>query len=298
MTDSRRIDRRALTLIELLVVIAILGVLMGILLPAVQKVRTAALTAKCQNNLRNLGLACHTFYASHDYFPRNTVRPRGETPINGEPGGNLYEWKSGSFESWIRQILPFIESKGSRAQDAIPVLGCPLDPRGVNYTIPTYGFTWYVGVTANKDKPNSGILVDDSDLPGKLLVNLVSIADGTSNTVLMTERPPPFDGKWGWWDSSCCAVDTISPARGFRDRYSNGMNGNCPDIAVYQLGDFRDDCFFNGIWSLHHGGSHFCMGDGSVRRIAYAAGNRQAGNLTVVEALATRNGGELVADGY
>ncbi len=291
-------QRSAMTLIELLVVIAIMAVLMGILLPAVQKVRMAALNLKCQNNVKNIALACHTFYSSYDYFPRNTVRPRGVTPINGEPAGSLNKWDSGSTESWIRQITPYIEAKASRTQDAIPIIGCPADPRGVNYTVPTYGFTWYVGLFSNKGKPNNGIIIDDSDLSGKFTVNIVSVLDGTSSTIMITERPPPFDGKWGWWDTKCCTVDTISPALGYRDRYSNGAKGNCPDVAVYQAGDYRDDCFFNGIWSHHPEGSYFGMGDGSVRRILYSAGNQTLGSETIIEALASRNGGENVPNDY
>ena len=271
MNPNARHPRGGLTLIELLVVIAILAVLIGLLLPAVQKIRTAALNVKCQNNLRNIGLASHNFYAAHDCFPRNTVRPRGTTPINGQPAGNLSDWGSGTFESWIRQLAPFVESQGRKTQEAIPVFGCPLDPRGPGYTVPTYGFTWYVGLYANPGKPNTGIIVDDADLKAKYTVSVESVADGTSNTLMLAERPPPFDGKWGWWDTRCCTVDTISPARGVRDTYSNGASGNCPKVAVYQHGDYRDDCLFNGIWSHHAGGSYFCFGDGSVRKIAYAA---------------------------
>ena len=64
------------------------------------------------------------------------------------------------------------------------------------------------------------------------------------------------------------------------------------------MGDYLDDCYFNGIWSHHGEGSYFAMGDGSVRRITYAAGNRPLGGETIVEALSTRNGGESVPDDY
>jgi prepilin-type N-terminal cleavage/methylation domain-containing protein/prepilin-type processing-associated H-X9-DG protein len=290
--------RRGYTLIEVLVVIGIIAILLALLVPAVQKVRESATNTECRNNLRNIGLASHAFLSTHGYFPRNTVRPRGTTRLFGQPAGNLSTWHSGTFESWLRELTPYFEQPGARTQDSLAVLGCPADPRGANYTVAAYGFTWYVGVYSNPSFLNNGIIVDDSFLNAKFVVRPNMVSDGFSNTIMIAERPPSADGQWGWWDSQCCTQDGISPVRGRDSPFSSGTNGHCPGTAIYQSGNSQDRCAFNAVWSNHSAGANFCMGDGSVRMITYGDGNHAVGLASLLEALASRDGKEGIPFDY
>jgi prepilin-type N-terminal cleavage/methylation domain-containing protein/prepilin-type processing-associated H-X9-DG protein len=146
----RRWARRAFTLIELLVVIAIIAILVGLLLPAVQKVREAANRMKCQNNLKQLALACHNYHDTNGSFPPGSaINPdwNNTTGVWNQNGG--WAWDQGS---WMVYALPYIEQGNlynqlvglglgqskvdviTRAVTAnvlpvsVPLFSCPSDP--------------------------------------------------------------------------------------------------------------------------------------------------------------------------
>src|SRR5947209_945538 len=96
-------SRMGFTLIELLVVIAIIGVLAGLLLPAVQKVREAANRMKCQNNLKQLALAMHNYHGTYEQFPPGAVKYR-----NYEPPGSSNRIEYDRY-TWLTLSLPYIE---------------------------------------------------------------------------------------------------------------------------------------------------------------------------------------------
>jgi len=346
------------------VVIAIIAILIGLLLPAVQKVRDAASRARCQNNLKQIGLGLHNYHDAKGRFPAAVYNYR----VNATSEKDSRLWKS-----WMAQILPYVEQDalakdteaknsgaapppadgayGNATWDAwypwdhafsdaptnsiqrfralstpLSVYSCASDPRGPqaakvldNPSATTYlivAFTSYLGVSgpdyfAWSKTPSAsfygreapGILVATNKYdPGignrevpisNRGVQITDVTDGSSNTLMVRERPSSADQIFGWWFAGA-GWDAAGSADVVMGTYDFGDTADYPECAGdpgangryhYRAGDVNKICDNFHFWSFHSGGSNFVMGDGSVRFITYSADS-------VMPALSTRSNGE------
>jgi len=317
MSAKFRSPRSGFTLIELLVVIAIIAILIGLLLPAVQKVREAAARVKCTNNLKQMSLACQAFHDSYNQFPPG-LGASNDTQSAGNPFGPTIPANL-MFASWFTHILPFIEqgnlyqrmipNNNGLANMVIPVFTCPSDPKGATIYagngFSSQSTSSYRGVVGLDSLAN---WTESTNASGMLFwrsrVRMADVTDGTSNTVIIGEQPASLpSGWWGWWDTSRSpnVIWDRDATSGVHNNYSffgntsdNGGGSACPGGAA--AGVYRQPgqptgqpnaCDFDHYWSYHSGGAQFARVDGSVVFVPYSA-------RLALEAMATRGSGEVL----
>jgi prepilin-type N-terminal cleavage/methylation domain-containing protein/prepilin-type processing-associated H-X9-DG protein len=365
--------RDAFTLLELLVVIAIIGVLIGLLLSAVQKVRDAAYRSKCANNLRQIGLALHNYHSANQSFPpgcdvslrRNADGSYVQADGHDIPATNRFYW------SWMALILPFAEQDTAFRQAGqwadqypatqssphywrpkggswsnppnppqnpvlgllMPLYSCPADDRGTTQYFDgtnTVALTSYLGVQGINQYDHTGMfqpyakpvavnnrLAKGIYMDGYQFGNVLGwmtprssnvsprrvddVADGTSNTLMVGERPPSADRDFGWWFAGVgmeddSAADCLLATNTYNQDESGAAcpprlaNGRFPPLpsdrtSFFQPGVLSDNCHKFHFWSLHSGGATFLYVDGSVHFLTYSAAD-------VLPLMATISGGE------
>lgn len=303
MVRCRRLARRAFTLIELLVAIAIISLLVGLLLPAVQRVREAANAIRCSNNLRQLALAAHNCHEALGKLPPGLGWAPGDRP-------------PGAYGTWMFHLLPYLEQDnlyqaslyagcyfaGNNGVYSAPVKTflCPSDPStGDDGVVTDYlGLQWGASSYACNVQAFCNVRTDGSLVSPQYNARIIaSFPDGTSNTIFFAEKYaictnlnyPEGGNLWAYW---LTGPDLRPYHPGFGVSW-NGYSYGPGSKFLVQPTPFNGNCDPTLASSPHSGGIHVAMADGSVRYLSASV------SPYTWWYLCTPAGGETIpADGY
>lgn len=308
-----RLAPQGFTLVELLVVIAIIGVLVSLLLPAVQAAREAARRVQCSNNLVQLIVAVNQYEMAHGVYPPGTIDAQG--PIRNVPKGYHH--------GWLTQILPYIEQRsaymhidrsvgvyhpknGAVRDLGFRTLNCPSSPAGF------IGYSDYAGLHHDLEAPidanNNGVFFLNSHL------RYDEIADGTAQTIFVGEKLMA-DGDLGWMSGTRATLRNTGTSvwLGSRAGMVRGRTVAPPPSSAIIEGEptagdqtVRDPLAsapstildglpqgpiaVGGFGSYHPTGANFAFGDGNVRYISGTI------NTQVYQQLGHRADGKLLSE--
>jgi len=298
--------QRGFTLIELLVVIAIIGVLVAILLPAVQQAREAARRSQCVNNLKQIGIAFHNFHEARGYLPQGARdNEAGKPTVDDEPCCNATEVR---YWSWLYQILPYMEQSsvfnlGDQANQAasntlvsqklIPGYNCPTRRSATAYGAGKVYRYDYAGNAGERYYKGANVRTPQNDADGtvkidirrvestgdksgvvtqidRAQVTIERIADGSSNTLMVGEKAMHTDSQGANGGDN----ENWNNAGWDEDiiRHGAGRNENNVVFGIPPLPDNlapTGSVWYNNFGSPHSGGANFCLADGSARPIAF-----------------------------
>lgn len=287
MRFDARAGRNAFTALELLVVFGIIGVLMALLLPAIQHVRESANRLTCANHLKQIGLACIQHHTIYRMFPSNGGWDGRQTlkAVNGRPV-YVYSWDAETAQTFYWGIaqpsLPPRQQTGSWAFAILPFL-----EQDAVYKQRQFAFAYEVYFCPSRRSPRADVPVDDiygvysagglawgktdyaanaQAIPNRpLCFSIADLSRGTSNTLLVGEKSVnPLNYKTGtwYWDESIFTGGSGGTQRGFGARPGDGY------ALLRDSGSMGMSFRYN--WGSHHfGGSQFVHADGSVNLLTY-----------------------------